>query len=189
MTDTNDTPPYGDGATNVPPVPPVYPAPGAAAPVTPPPAASPYGAAPAYGAPTPPPAAAPYGSAPTGPYGAAPGSPAAAPAYGAPNYAAAPAYGYGAYAPAQKTNGLSIASLIASILGIIGVLPFVGSLAGAIMGHISLGQIKRTGEGGRGMALAGVIVGWAGVALWVFIGLLLLFFIGIAASSGSSYGA
>ena len=94
------------------------------------------------------------------------------------------AYGYGAHAPAQKTNGLSIASLIASILGIIGVLPFVGSLAGAIMGHISLGQIKRTGEGGRGMALAGVIIGWAGVAL-LLLGVLFLFFV-VAVSSGSS---
>lgn len=200
MTDTNDNPPHDTGASNVPPVPPAYPVSGPAAPLTPP-TGSPYGAAPGFELPTPPPTAPPYGappsygtspaapSVPAGPYGAAPGTaPSAAPAYGAPNYPAAPAYGYG-YAPIQKTNGLSIASLIASILGVIGVLPFVGSLAGAIMGHISLGQIKSTGESGRGMALAGVIVGWAGVAMWVVLGILLLFFIGLAASSGSSYGA
>jgi hypothetical protein len=30
---------------------------------------------------------------------------------------------------------------------------------GAILGFVSLGQIKRTGEQGRGMAIAGVVIG------------------------------
>jgi hypothetical protein len=42
------------------------------------------------------------------------------------------------------------------------------------MGHISLNQIKRSGEGGRGMALAGIIVGWAGLALLVIMAVLRL---------------
>ena len=77
-----------------------------------------------------------------------------------------------------------MASLILSIVGFLWLLPLIGSLAGAIMGHIALGQIKRTGESGRGMALAGVIIGWAGVAL-VVLGVVLLFVI-IAASAASS---
>ena len=107
----------------------------------------------------------PYAAAPT------PGVPPVAP------------YAYGAY-PARKTNGLAVASLILSIVGFLWLLPLIGSLAGAIMGHIALGQIKRTGESGRGMALAGVIIGWAGVAL-VVLGVVLLFVI-IAASAASS---
>ena len=30
---------------------------------------------------------------------------------------------------------------------------------GAILGFVSLGQIKRTGEQGRGMAIAGIVIG------------------------------
>ncbi len=76
--------------------------------------------------------------------------PAYPPAAQTPPYAAPGAYqppvnpyAYGGYAAVQKTNTLSIVSMIASIAGFIWILPFVGSLAGAIMGHISLNQIKR----------------------------------------------
>jgi peptidyl-prolyl cis-trans isomerase B (cyclophilin B) len=48
---------------------------------------------------------------------------------------------------------LAIISLIASCLGF--------TVPGIIMGHIALHQIKQTGEGGHGLALAGVIVGYA----------------------------
>ena len=41
-------------------------------------------------------------------------------------------------------------------------------------GPTSLGQIKRTGEGGRGMALAGTITGYVGLA-FIVIGILLFF--------------
>jgi hypothetical protein len=97
--------------------------------------------------PPPPPPASPSG------YGA----PNAAPAYGQP----APGYGQPSGA---KTNVLAIVSLIASISGFV-ILPFVGPIVGVICGHISLGQIKKTGEQGRGMALAGVILGYVGIAL------------------------
>ena len=109
--------------------------PGAPVPPTPPPA-------PGYGAPTPPPPPA-YGQP--------------APAYGQP----APAYGQ---PPAAKTNTLAIISLIASIAGIV-ILWGIGSIAGVICGHISLSQIKKAGEQGRGMAIAGLIVGYAGIVL------------------------
>ncbi len=115
--------------------------------------------------PPPPPA---YGSTPPA-YGSAP-SYGEAPAYGAaPSYGAAPYSGYG---PA-KTNTLAIVSLISSIVGLF-LIPFIGSVAGVITGHMSLGQIKRTGEGGRGLALAGTIVGYVGLAL-AFLGILLFF--------------
>ena len=67
-------------------------------------------------------------------------------------------YPYGAQpmAPKPPTSTLAIVSLI---LGII-VAP-----AGIITGHMALSKIKRTGEGGRGLALAGTIIGYVGTAL------------------------
>jgi hypothetical protein len=70
------------------------------------------------------------------------------------------------------TNTLAIVSLIASISAYV-ILPFVGSIVGVITGHISLSQIKQTGENGRGMALTGTILGWVGIGLAV-LGLILL---------------
>lgn len=93
------------------------------------------------------------------PYGAAPGYP----------YAPGPAYGY----PGVKTNVLAIVSMIASIVGFLWILPFFGPLTGVITGHISLRQISRTGEKGRGMALAGVIVGYVGLAIILAIAFLI----------------
>lgn len=55
-----------------------------------------------------------------------------------------------------RTNTLSIASLIVAIF-----FPIIG----AILGHVALGQIKKTGESGRGLALAAVIIGWTVTAL------------------------
>jgi peptidoglycan biosynthesis protein MviN/MurJ (putative lipid II flippase) len=63
-----------------------------------------------------------------------------------------------------KTNGLAIASLV---LGIVGV-----SIVAIILGHISLNQIKNTGEQGRGMALAGTILGYVGLVftiIWIIV--------------------
>ena len=124
---------------------------------------------PAYGSPpAPQPPAPAYGSPPA--YGSAP-------AYGStPAYGAGPSYGtaapYGGYAP-TKTNTLAVVSLISSIVGLF-IIPFIGSIVGVITGHMSLGQIKRTGEGGRGLALAGTITGYVGLAL-ALLGILLFF--------------
>lgn len=141
-----------------------------------------------------------YGTPPQAPPYAAPGA-YQPPAYQQPGYpqpgypqqaypgagpAAAPQY-YGGYGP--KTNTLSILSMIGSILGFIWVLPIIGSLAGAIMGHISLNQIKQTGEKGRGMAMAGVIVGWVGLGLIVLAIIAFFVFIAAASTSSSSFGA
>jgi len=61
---------------------------------------------------------------------------------------------------ARKTNPLAIASLV---LGIIWIF-WLGSVAALIFGYISLSQIKRRNEAGRGMAIAGVVLGWFGIA-------------------------
>ncbi len=157
--------------------PPVPPAPGAEQPAQPAPGAYPPPAQgayppPAYGAP----AAPAYGSAPA--YGTPP-------AYGsAPAYGAAPGYGYGAPA---KTNTLAIVSLIASISSFV-ILPFIGSIVGVITGHMSLNQLKTSGEQGRGMALAGTIVGWVGLGLTILGIIAAILFFSFFVATYQSYG-
>ncbi len=136
-----------------------------------------------------PPAAPGYGGSYAPP--AAPQPQYSAPQYPASGYGQAPygqaSYGYAPAAPARPTNVLAIVSLIASIAGL-SFVPLLGSIAGAIMGHISLRQVKTSGENGRGLALAGAIVGWVGTGMWVllivFWVIWVVFIIGLAASSG-----
>jgi hypothetical protein len=50
---------------------------------------------------------------------------------------------------------LAIASLVASVIWLCGI----GSIAGIVMGVVALTQVKRTGEQGQGLAIAGIAVG------------------------------
>ena len=101
-----------------------------------------------------------------------------------PGYTPAPGY---AQAPsAAPTNTMAIVSMISSIIGWFAF----GSLCivGVILGHISLKQLKTSGEGGRGMALTGLIMGYIGIAGWV-IGLIIFFIVlGIAGASIAAAG-
>ena len=96
----------------------------------------PYGQQPQYGAP----------AAPQQPgYGAQPGYPAQ------PGYAPQPGYGaQTAYAPAAApTETLAIIGIIAA---------FIFWPAGLVINPMALSKIKKNGSGGRGLALAGLIV-------------------------------
>ncbi|WP_336651506.1 MULTISPECIES: DUF4190 domain-containing protein [unclassified Leucobacter] len=98
------------------------------------------------------------------------------PQYAAPQQAYSQPYAQqsyqAAYVTSAPTNTLAILSMIASIVGLFTFALF--AIGGVVMGHISLNQIKRTGESGRGMAIAGLIVGYVAIGFWV---LLLLFYI------------
>jgi Domain of unknown function (DUF4190) len=124
-----------------------------------------------------------YGSPPVGnglgPPPAAPGygPPPAPPAYGyappATGYGYQPGYPNYGFVPAPRTNGFAIASLVCSLLWIFGL---SGVLA-IVFGFIARSQIKRSGDGqrGNGLALAGIIIGFVGLAATV------LFFVAVAA--------
>ena len=61
---------------------------------------------------------------------------------------------YGGYPPPygpRPTNTLAIVSLVCA---------FVIAPLGIVFGHISLSQIKRSGEDGRGLAIAGLVLGY-----------------------------
>jgi hypothetical protein len=69
--------------------------------------------------------------------------------------------------PPPRTNTLAIISLSCGIGQLIGGI--FATIPAIICGHIARGQIRRTGETGAGMALAGVILGYVGLALTVII--------------------
>jgi len=69
----------------------------------------------------------------------------------------------------QRTNPMAIASFVVSLI-------CCGPL-GVIFGHIALGQISKTGEGGKGLATAGLVIGY------ISLGFGFLFFLGALGSS------
>jgi hypothetical protein len=101
--------------------------------------------------------------------------------YGPPSspggYYPAPGYpgGWGPSQPASQpgTNRLAIASLITSFTG---VLCCVGSLVAIVLGAIALDQIKRTREEGSGLAVAGIVIGVAGLLVYLIVGIFALRF-------------
>jgi len=74
--------------------------------------------------------------------------------------------------PPRTTNGLAIGSLVCGLFWGWGI----GSVAAVILGSIALRQIRREPLRlkGRGMALAGISLGWLGIA-----GLAALLFLGL----------
>lgn len=72
-------------------------------------------------------------------------------------------YGYGyQIQPVRATNGWAIASLVVSLVSC-----GFGSILGVIFGHIAMSQIKRNGDQGRGLAIAGLVIGYLGLVLLV----------------------
>ena len=81
--------------------------------------------------------------------------------------------------PVRETNGFAIASLACGfaqfVFGPLATIPAI------VFGHMARYQIKRTGEQGDGLALAGLILGWTTVILGI---LFLLIVVGVALSAG-----
>ena len=60
--------------------------------------------------------------------------------------------------PVQGTNALAISSLVCGIIG--WIIPILFALLAIIFGHVARSQIKRSGQSGAGLALAGLILGY-----------------------------
>ncbi|MFB2554721.1 DUF4190 domain-containing protein [Herbiconiux liangxiaofengii] len=137
-----------------------------------------------------------YQSAPPPP---APGYTQNQPPAGYPSQPPAPGYGqqpqqgyqqpqqqpyYGGYQGpvAPPMNTLAIITII---------LAFVFSVAGIVTGHISLKQIDRTGESGRGLAKAGLILSYVFTGLWVLgiIAYVVFIVLAIAFAGTAAYGS
>jgi hypothetical protein len=80
-----------------------------------------------------------------------------------------PTYGYG-YPPYgyQSTNGMAIASLILSAVGWV---VCIGPILGIIFGFVGLSQIRQSEgrQSGSGLAKAGIIVGFAVIAIFILL--------------------
>ena len=57
------------------------------------------------------------------------------------------------------------------LLAIATALTGFGAVAGVITGHIALAQLKSDGKQGRGLAIAGMVVGYAGIGVAVVSGI------------------
>jgi peptidyl-prolyl cis-trans isomerase B (cyclophilin B) len=74
--------------------------------------------------------------------------------------------------PATRTSTISTAplntmALVGFILSLSSVAVGITLIPGIVLSHIGFSQIKRTGESGRGFALAGIIVGYCLLGLSV----------------------
>src|SRR5688572_27760702 len=106
----------------------------------------------------------------------------------APGAAAPPPPAFTAYTPyapgpiqgTTSTNGLAIAAMVLGILWIY----WIGSVLALVFGYVAKGQIDRSAgrQGGRGMAIAGIVLGWIGLGL-----LALVIVIGLAVSNDDSF--
>lgn len=128
---------------------------------------NPYGQSDPYGQQQPGLGTPPGGFDQATPYGQQPGYPQPGypqPAYGQPY----PQPGHGPQT--TGTNGLAVAALVLGILWIY----WVGSILAVIFGHVALKQIPERNQSGRGLAVAGLTLGWIGVGT-----LLLVFAFGL----------
>jgi Domain of unknown function (DUF4190) len=57
-----------------------------------------------------------------------------------------------------------------------GGLPFAFLPSGIVVGHLARGQIKRTGEGGKGLATAALLIGYSPILIFavIFVGYAIL---------------
>lgn len=75
------------------------------------------------------------------------------------------------------TEGFAVASLACSIAGILGVF-FVGSILGIVFSHVARRKLREhPGREGEGLATAGLIIGWVGIALGILGLIMILLFL------------
>ena len=82
-------------------------------------------------------------------------------------------YGYGGPPPQQQGNGFAVAGMVLGILAVLfAFIPFLGvvfgvllGVLGAIFGGLGIARAGQPGRGGRGMAIAGLVLGIIGLVL------------------------
>jgi hypothetical protein len=101
-----------------------------------------------------------------------------------PTYGGPPPQGYGGqpYAASRGTNVMAILSLVLSILGLF---TCITAPIGAILGHVAKRQIATSGEEGKPLATAGIIIGWVLTALFA-IGIIIAVIAIVATANNST---
>jgi hypothetical protein len=81
--------------------------------------------------------------------------------------------------PQPPTSGVAVASLICGIAEFFTL--GIAAVPAVILGHVARANIKRTGERGDGLAIAGLVLGYLGIACWA------LFLVVLLAASGGQH--
>jgi Domain of unknown function (DUF4190)/Domain of unknown function (DUF1707) len=71
----------------------------------------------------------------------------------------------------RRTNSMAVASLVCGLAQ-----PFTAGLTmipAVILGHMARNQIRRSGEDGKGLATAGLVLGWVGIGFALLVILLI----------------
>ena len=90
----------------------------------------------------------------------------------------------GVHVSAGDTSGKAIASLVLGIGGFV-IFPVVLSILAIVFGRSAKREIaERPGLGGSGLATAGIVLGWVGVALTVVAVLFVLLVVVASTSTG-----
>jgi len=81
--------------------------------------------------------------------------------------------------PLKRTSSLAIVSLVSGLLGWT-LVPWLGSIAAIITGHMARAEIRREPDTveGDGMAITGLVLGYAMVAISLLVVLMILLFFG-----------
>lgn len=90
--------------------------------------------------------------------------------------------------PAAPQNGLGTAALVLGILGVIGCLPYIGSILGIVFGKMGMTKADQGLANNRGAAKAGFILGIIGLILAVIGTIIYIVVIAAAVSTGVSTG-
>ncbi|MFZ7097178.1 DUF4190 domain-containing protein [Luteimonas dalianensis] len=79
----------------------------------------------------------------------------------------------------RQTSALAIISLVSGILGVLPV-PLLASVVAVVTGHLARAEIRRAPErhDGDGMAVAGLVLGYLMLGLWLLGVMAVLFFLG-----------
>jgi hypothetical protein len=100
---------------------------------------------------------------------------------------APPPAGFSAQVSVGSTNGFAIASLVLGIIGIMGLPPIIPSILALIFGYKAKGQIDRSNglEQGRGLAIAGIVLGWIAIVFAILFAILAVALFAIPVSFGN----
>lgn len=89
---------------------------------------------------------------------------------------------------AKSGSGLAIASFVTSLATLFLTAGFF-SFIGSILGHVSLSKLKKAGSSeNRGLAVAGIIIGWVSTAIaWIILIGFIVLVVGLASTVDSSW--
>jgi hypothetical protein len=107
------------------------------------------------------------------------GYPQPGPQSGVPAWPGATAY------TGQKTNSLAVAALVCGIVQFFGFW-LLGTVPAIVLGHMARNQIRQRNEQGAGLALAGLILGYVGIALTVIV-VIIIIIAAVHSARSSSY--